>query len=146
MRRGPYHDHIPRRYAPQIVKPLIYHIQVGKKVSDGNYGGDEISVLLQVNVPAGTDPASDQAQAVIAATIGAARRQVYDYLNIDETLSVGQVKTAVVDLVGGEVDEAASLYTDAIDDGVIPAGRLTPEQMSALEDWANGGADRTGVY
>jgi len=116
MRRGPYSDHIPRRYAAQIVKPLIYHIQVGKKVSDGNYGGDEISVLLQVNVPAGTDPQSDQAQAVIAATIQAARKQVYDYHGIDETLSVGQVKQAVVDMVGGDTQIASDAYAAAVDE------------------------------
>ena len=138
MRRAPYSDHIPRRYTHQIVKPLIYHVKVAKKVSDGNYGGDECSVLLQVNVPAGTDPQSVEAQAVIASTIQSARSHVYAYHGLAETLSVGQVKTAVLELAGGDLEEAASLYNDALTEAVIPAGRLTPGQMTTLTDWYEG--------
>ncbi len=144
--RPTYHDpYIPfvratntRRYPAQVVKPLIYHIQVGKKVSDGNYGGDEVSVLLQVNVPAGTDPASDQAQAVIANTIQAARRQVYAYHGIDEMVSVGQIKRSILERFDGDKDDASTAYESAVSAGVIEVDeRVTPEHLATLHEWFN---------
>lgn len=67
----------------ETVENLTYTIFVGKKVSDGAYGSDEVGIHVQVDVPAGTDPASEEAQLAVRNAANAAKAQVGVALGIE---------------------------------------------------------------
>lgn len=68
------------------VTNLTYTIFVGKKLSDGDYGSDEVGIHVQADVPAGTDPTSDEAQLIIRNAANAAKAQVAVALGIETEL------------------------------------------------------------
>jgi len=76
--------------------PVTYTAYVSRKItrSDGNYGSDgtEAGLHMQIQLPADTDPTSDEAQTAVRNLINAAKCRVFDAAGVAwETNDAGEV-------------------------------------------------------
>lgn len=131
------------------IEHLTYTAAVGKKVSGLDYGtgtSDEITVYVQVDVPVGTDPTSDEAQIAIRNAVNAGKARVGAALGIEVSINddgeavYGELPTMPAVTVAGSTKTKGTAPTTksapkVVDDGSVPAEppHIDPEPRSAEE-------------
>ena len=118
------------------IENLTYTVVVGKKVSDGAYGSDEIGIHVQVDMPNGTDPTSDDAQKALRDAVNAAKAQVGVGLGIGTVMdSEGCLRyDTPVGASRGEASQNVAPTSGAVASGVpVMPPHTNPERGSQEE-------------